>query len=156
MRTIHGVKCGILGVGLLYSAMAAGCATLPPSDEMAPVVRIDVAADAEQRSLGRASLTLTRSDLAFAHVNSALDAIVKLRPYFLLGSTRQVGGGPPEIALYVNNVYDSGGIGSVDGIPLEAIREIRFLHPTEARFRFGITCRCAAGAIVVTTIRSDR
>ena len=156
MRTIHGTQCGILGVGLLYTAMVAGCATLPRSDDMAPVVRADAEADAEQRSLGRSSLTLTRSDLAFANVNTALEAIVKLRPYFLLGSTRQVGGGPPEIALYVNNVYDSGGIGSVNTIPLEAIREIRFLHPTEARFRFGITCRCAAGAIVVTTIRADR
>jgi hypothetical protein len=56
----------------------------------------------------------------------------------------------------VNNVYDSGGIESVNGIPLDVIAEIRFLHPTEARFRFGSTCRCAAGAIVISTIRADR
>jgi hypothetical protein len=156
MRNICSATCGTLVVGLLSSTIAAGCATLPYPDEMTALVRADVAVDAERRSLGRESLTLTRSDLAFANVSSPFDAIIKLRPYFLLGSTRGPSFGPPEIALYVDNVYDGVGIESVNTIPMEAIQEIRFLHPTEARFRFGTTCRCAAGAIVITTLRAKR
>lgn len=156
IRNIGSAECGILVVGQLCSAIAVGCATLPHPDDSSLVARAEVAVDAEQRSVGRESLMLTRADLASANVNSPGDAIIKLRPYFLQGSTRNQLGGPPEIDLYVDNVYDGSGIASVNTIPLKASREIRFLHPAEARFRFGVTCRCAAGAIQVTTLRPNR
>jgi hypothetical protein len=85
-----------------------------------------------------------------------VDALMRLRPEFLRGSARGPLFGKPEIAVYLNNSY-AGDPSTLNSIPISAVREITFLHPTEARSRFGSFCACANGAIVIATLRvTDR
>ena len=101
---------------------------------------------------------LTAADLSKvdAQASTTIDAVMRLRPNFLSGSLRTPVpiGGIPEIAVYLNNNYD-GDTQSLASIPLRAIQQIIFMHAGEARIRFGQTCRCAQGAIVVTTVKAQ-
>jgi hypothetical protein len=101
------------------------------------------------------STTLTPSDLAVPNATSTLSVIRRLRPEFLIGSGRRATLGKPEIALYVDDVYN-GEPSLIDSIPIEAILEVAFLHPNDARFRYGLNCRCANGVILVRTRRRDQ
>jgi hypothetical protein len=100
------------------------------------------------------SATLTPSDLAIPNVTSTLGVIQRLRPEFLIGSGRRPTIGKPEIALYVDDFYN-GEPSLIDTIPIDAILEVAFLHPNDARFRYGLNCRCANGVILVKTRRRD-
>jgi hypothetical protein len=97
---------------------------------------------------------LTSADLSSARALNTVEALTRLRPEFLRGSTRGPLIGPPEIAVYLNNAY-TGDVSVLNTIPLAAIREIAFLHPMDALTRFGTLCRCANGAIVVKTGRLE-
>jgi hypothetical protein len=94
--------------------------------------------------------TLTRMDLAATNAETTIEAIERLRPEFLLGHARPPALGRAQIALYVNDTYE-GDISLLNTIPLSEIREVSLLQPTEALFRFGITCRCPGGVILVNT-----
>jgi hypothetical protein len=94
--------------------------------------------------------TLTRVDLAATNAETIIEAIARLRPEFLLGHSRPPAFGRAQIALYVNDTYE-GDISLLNTIPLSVIREVALLQPTEAQFRFGITCRCPGGVILVNT-----
>ena len=98
---------------------------------------------------------LTGADLTATNAETAVEAIVRLRPEFLLGHARPPALGRAQIALYVNDTYE-GDISLLNTIPLSEIREVTLLQPTEALSRFGVTCRCAGGVILVNTRRPAR
>jgi len=100
------------------------------------------------------SATLTSSDLAIPNTMSTLSVIRRLRPEFLIGSGRRATIGKPEIALYVDDIYN-GEPSFIDSIPLEAILEIAFLQPNDGQMRYGLNCRCRNGVILVKTRRPD-
>jgi len=100
------------------------------------------------------SATLTSSDLAIPNTMSTLSVIRRLRPEFLIGSGRRATIGKPEIALYVDDIYN-GEPSLIDSIPLEAILEIAFLQPNDGQMRYGLNCRCRNGVILVRTRRPD-
>ena len=98
---------------------------------------------------------LTRTELVATNAETAIEAIGRLRPEFLLGHARPPALGRAQIALYVNDTYE-GDISLLNTIPLSEIREVSLLQPTEALFRFGMTCRCPGGVILVNTRRPAR
>jgi hypothetical protein len=100
------------------------------------------------------SATLTPSDLAVPNATSTLSVIQRLRPEFFIGSGRRPTIGKPEVALYVDDTYN-GDPSLIDSIPIEAIIEVAFLQPNDARFHYGLNCRCANGVILVRTRRRD-
>lgn len=101
-----------------------------------------------------ASATLAPSDLAVPNAASTLDVIRRLRPEFLTGSGRRATIGKPEVALYVDDIYN-GEPSLIDSIPLEAILEVAFLQPSDGSSRYGLNCRCRNGVLLVRTRRRD-
>jgi hypothetical protein len=101
--------------------------------------------------VGRRAI-LTRDDLAAVRKPiSTIEAVRLLRPEFLYPSERAVGRTTSDMSLYVNDLYE-GEVWQLNAVPLSLIREIAFLHPTEATARFGTRCRCPGGAISVRTL----
>jgi hypothetical protein len=99
---------------------------------------------------GSRSLVLTDSELTAADATTLTEAIEHLRPQFLRGSARPMLSGPAEIAVYLNGLYN-GDLSSLLTIPVSEVRRITFMHPMEARSHFGTMCRCASGALLVST-----
>lgn len=131
---------------LAVASLAAACAPLP--------ARSAFSSPAPARELtdgGRGAPTLERRDFAALDVMNAADGIGRLRPDFLRGSGRWPSLGVPEIAVYVNGVYD-GDPSTLRLIPIEVINSVSFLQPVSAYARFGPHCRCANGAIVVDVL----
>lgn len=135
----------------LFVVLASACATAGGVAQGG--FGLDAAGDVTPMKRA-SSATLTPSDLAVPNTTSTLSVIRRLRPEFLVGSGRRATIGKPEIALYVDDVYN-GEPSLIDGIPIEAILEVAFLHPNDARFRYGLNCRCANGVILVKTRRRD-
>ena len=94
--------------------------------------------------------TLTRWDLAATNAATTIEAIEQLRPEFLLGRVRTPALDREQITVYLNDTFQ-GDISLLNTIPLREIREMTLLRPTEALFRFGVTCRCPGGVILVNT-----
>jgi hypothetical protein len=92
-----------------------------------------------------------RADLASLQETSLDAALNQLRPEWLRvsPSSRQVAE-PTHASVYIDNVY-TGDIESLRLVPVSAVIEVSFLGSSAARDRFGLGCRCAAGAIVVVT-----
>jgi hypothetical protein len=130
-----------------------GCASVPRSSALSDDA-LGAPMRHEQPSIAGAA-TLTRADLASTNEWSTMDAVRRLRPDFLRGSARGPLTGPPQVAVYLNGAYD-GDVSVLNSIPLAVIAEIAFLHPVAARQRFGSTCPCANGAIVVTIPTQSR
>lgn len=124
----------ILGCG---SAMRAGGSADVLDAELTP------------RSVSSRSI-LTRGELAATNAETTLEAIERLRPEFLLGHARPPGLAWAPITVYLNDRYE-GDVSLLNTIPLSAIREVNLLRPTEALIRFGTTCRCPGGVILVDT-----
>jgi hypothetical protein len=147
----HGRGAHPVLIAHLCAALAAGCvsATRQPMsawDDSDEPKRSDFTAR-------RPSTTLTRADLQSTGLVSALAAVGRLRPEFLLGSNRvQPVTGSRQVAVYLNSSY-AGDVSTLETIPIDAIREIAFVQPVEAQLRFGPFCRCDNGAILVTTWR---
>jgi hypothetical protein len=95
---------------------------------------------------------LTRWDFASTNAATTIEAIEQLRPEFFLGHVRTPALGREEITVYLNDTFE-GDISLLNTIPLREIREVTLLRPTEALFRFGVTCRCPGGVILVNTRR---
>lgn len=143
---------GVVAFAPLVSMMIGGCASTPVRQQPTPageVARASSEGDWKRRVGGAA---LSASELASTNAQWTIDAVRRLRPDFLRGSGRGPQVGRPEIALYLNGSY-SGDISLLNTIPLAEVREIVFLHPTEARIYFGPTCACANGALLVATRR---
>ena len=134
-------------VGSVFTLAIVGCATASQLPQSFSV---------EQTPSARSTHNLlTNMDLVSTHAVTTVDALMRLRPEFLRGSVRGPLIGQPEIAVYLNLSY-VGDVSVLNSVPISAIREISFLHPSEAYIRFGTVCRCANGAIVVTTRLTDR
>lgn len=142
---------GVLVVASLFVIVIGGCASAPVRSE-APSSAHDAASASSEDSwkfrVGGARLT--GSQLASTNAWWTAEAVSRLRPDFLRGSTRGPLTGRPEIAVYLNGAH-AGDASMLNSIPLLEVREIVFLHPFEARAQFGPSCPCANGAILVTT-----
>jgi len=150
MSTVRIERCVLLAT--LWSPMVAGCGSTLASREAPAPAFAAMRMDAEPSRAVSRDLTLTTLELALVEGASTLDAVRRLRPEFLQGSDRQPRSGSPEIALYVNDMYE-GDVALLNTIPLSQVRTISFMHPTEARSHYGATCRCASGVILVVTRR---
>lgn len=129
----------------LFTLVLDACATAMRSPESSVIDR------AQQKG---AHNTISSEELSSTRALTTVEALTRLRPEFLRGSTRTPPIGTPEIAVYLNNSY-AGDVSTLALIPLDVVREIAFLHPTEAHMRFGSVCACANGAIVVTLQRPE-
>lgn len=98
---------------------------------------------------GRAT-SITATDLRSVNATSTLDAVHQLRPDFLRTSPRadRNATGP---AVYVNGMF-VGDVSWLAWIQIAEVQDITFMHPTEARFRFGPTCPCGGGIVAVQTV----
>lgn len=111
----------------------------------------DPSLDVNRPLVGRRAI-LSREDLATVREPiSTLEAVRRLRPEFLHPSERAVGRTTSDMSLYVNDIYE-GEVWQLNALPLYLIREITFLHPTEATAQFGTRCRCSGGALSVRTL----
>jgi hypothetical protein len=148
MRTLRLSSLGTFTAGLGVLLVVA-CTSATPSGSLtlAPDPSLDV-----NRPMVRRSAILTRADLASVrNPISTLEAVRLLRPEFLYPSERAVGRETTDIRLYVNDVYE-GEVWQLNLLPLPVIREITFLHPTQATARFGARCRCPGGVVSVRTL----
>jgi len=94
---------------------------------------------------------ITAAELASVEATSTLDAVRKLHPEFLRASARANPTAEPSTpTVYVNWNY-VGDVSWLSTISIAQIRDIAFLHPTEARIRFGASCQCTAGVVLVQT-----
>jgi hypothetical protein len=128
----------------LVTIVLAACATTMPSPESSAI----------ERPSRDTHNMVTSEELASTRAQTTVEALARLRPEFLRGSARTPLIGTPQIAVYLNNSY-AGDLSTLATIPLTVVREITFLHPTEAHMRFGSACMCASGAIVLTIRRLD-
>lgn len=94
---------------------------------------------------------ITAAEIVAARVTDVYQAVAQLRPEFL--NRRSVGPVAPyhsAIAVYLNEM-PIGGEEALNTIPLDEVRQIRFMTRTQAEFRFGRSL--PRGAIVVTTLK---
>ena len=148
MRTHRLSSPGRFTAGLSILLVAA-CTASTSSRSL--TLQPDPTLEVNRPMVGRRAI-LTRADLASVQGPiSTLEAVRRLRPEFLYPSERAVGHTTSEMSLYVNDVYE-GELWQLNSVPLYLIREITFLHPTEATARFGIRCRCSGGALSVRTL----
>jgi len=95
---------------------------------------------------------ITAGEIVASRVTDAYQAVAQLRPEFL--RRRSLSSIPtfstPEATVYLDDL-PFGGPESLRSIPLERVRLIRYISPTEADLRWGGTH--SAGAILVTTIK---
>jgi hypothetical protein len=100
---------------------------------------------------GSSANRVVRAELAPLQEMSLDAALSQLRPeWFRINpSSRQISE-PARALVYVDNAY-AGELGILRLIPVSAVIEVSLLGPSVARDRFGLGCRCAAGAILVVT-----
>ena len=126
-------------------------------------------AEAQSQKQKRDRNVITADEIADASVNSALDAVERLRPYWLrrdqdrspmsLGAGRNLPAEevqtrasepmpeePPKVKVLVDGT--EGDLQDLKRIPKEQIAELRFLTGSDAQTRYGP--RFAAGVIQVT------
>jgi hypothetical protein len=132
-------------LGAFVALLGCGSGVIHPSD-VAPLGLMTV--PARNASLSK---RVVRADLASLQETSLDAALNQLRPEWLRvsPSSRQVAE-PTHASVYIDNVY-TGDIESLRLVPVSAVIEVSFLGSSAARDRFGLGCRCAAGAIVVVT-----
>ena len=142
---------GVVVIASLFVIVIGGCASARGRQETQSFALNAASSRSEDNwKLGVGGVRLTSAQLASTNAWWTADAVSRLRPDFLRGSTREPRTGPPEIALYLNGAR-AGDASTLNSIPLFEVREIIFLHPIEARAQFGSSCYCANGALLVTT-----
>ena len=93
---------------------------------------------------------ITQEELANSDVQTALDAVRRLRPNFLQthgGMSSSITQGGQDIVVYVDNTR-MGGPSALAQIPINDVKEIQYLSGTDATQRFGTGH--GSGAILVT------
>lgn len=95
---------------------------------------------------------ITAAEIVAAHVTDVYQAVAHLRPEFLRRrATRAVPMfAPVPIAVYLDDL-PFGNEESLRSIPLERVRLIRYISPTDADLRWGRSH--PGGAILVTTLK---
>jgi hypothetical protein len=131
---------------VLVASLTAACSTLPVSSASLPVPDPRGSAEAD---LG--SHMIERRDFVALDVSNAAEVVGRLRPEFLRGSGRRPPIGLPEIAVFVNDVYN-GDPSTLNMIPVDAINSVAFLQASSGYARFGPRCRCANGAIMISVL----
>jgi len=137
-RAVRVARCWPLALTIACSASLATPFTPTP-----PV------AETQSAPTSRATL-ITATDLHSINATSTLDAVRQLRPDFLRASPRadRSATGP---AVFINGMF-AGDVSWLEWIQIAEVRDITFIHPTEARFRFGPTCPCGGGIVAVQTV----
>jgi hypothetical protein len=74
---------------------------------------------------------------------------MRLRPE-ILRARRVAAGAAARPSVYVDGTY-LGGTDILSLVPLAAVREVAYLTPALAHDRYGSSCPCDAGAIVIAT-----
>jgi hypothetical protein len=109
----------------------------------------------QSRSMGMAGMgreVLTAAEIVASRVTDVYQAVMQLRPEFLRRRPISQPITPfttVSIAVYLDDM-PYGSAESLRQIPLDRVRLIRYLSPTEANLKYGGSH--AAGAILVTTM----
>lgn len=129
-----------------------GIFLLPACARYRPPTTLALDSSPQKVRSSRAPATmLERREIASFDDRSLAEAIEQLRPDWLrLGSPARVDGESSSLALYVNDVA-SGDVSGLMTIPTATAIDARLLSQSEAWARFGPSCRCPAGAILVRT-----
>ena len=127
-------------------SFTAACSAIPVSSAPRPAPGARAHAEGD-----RNAPMLERRDFAALDVSNAAEVVGRLRPEFLRGSGRRPPIGVPEIAVFVNDVYN-GDPSMLNMIPVDAINSVAFLQPVSAYARFGPRCWCANGAIMISVL----
>ena len=122
----------------------AGCASSPGGTAGAT----QQSSSAPSRARGSRDV-ITQEELAQVDVQTALDAVRRLRPNFLQthgGMSSSITMGPQDVVVYVDNT-SMGGPSALAQIPVADVKEIQYLNGTDATQRFGTGH--GSGAIIV-------
>src|SRR5687768_18562120 len=87
---------------------------------------------------------LTAEEISAVHVNSAYEAVQRLKPSFLLGLR-----GESVRAVFLNGTRLLGGLENLRGIEASMVQQIVFLNGIDATTRFG--SGHGAGVLLVST-----
>jgi ABC-type glycerol-3-phosphate transport system substrate-binding protein len=93
---------------------------------------------------------ITAEELATVNVQTALEAVQRLRPQFLQthgGGTTSMTQGKQNVVVYVDQTR-MGGPSSLADIPITDVKEIQYLNGPDATQRYGTGH--GSGAIIVT------
>ena len=95
---------------------------------------------------------ITAAEIVAARVTDAYQAVAQLRPEFLRrrGATAVPTFASPSVSVFLDEL-PFGPAESLRYIPLDRVRLIRYMPPSEAELRWGGTH--PAGAILVTTLK---
>ena len=94
---------------------------------------------------------ITAAEIVAARVTDVYQAVTQLRPEFLRRRANTIGvTARPNVAVYLDEL-PYGGLESLRFIPLDRVRLIRYLSPSDADMRWGGSH--PTGAILVTTLR---
>ena len=127
------------------------CATVHGRDTGQLVERLTAAPDAP--GMSRKAEVVTASELASSPAASTIESLRRLRAEFFrpvrsaLDQHSAAGANP---VVYVDDAFN-GGLESLETVPKDAVREVRFLRPMQAVERWGPSCPCVAGVILVVT-----
>lgn len=136
---------------LLGLCLASACGALTQSSRRGPEV-FQTAVVSPRRASVR---TLGRQDIAPYEGRPLAAALAQLRPDWLrVNPSARSSGESERAALYVNDIA-SGGITGLQTIASDVVIEVRLLSTAEAWARYGPSCRCPAGAILVRTRSSE-
>lgn len=122
----------------------AGCASSPSGSPGAT----QQSSAGPSRSHGARDM-ITQEELAGIDVQTALDAVRRLRPSFLQthgGATASITQGPQDVVVYVDNTR-MGGPSALAQIPITDVKEIQYLNGPDATQRYGTGH--GSGAIIV-------
>ena len=112
--------------------ISTACATVPPAQ---------FGASAPPRS----PYTLTAEEISRVHVNSAYEAVQRLKPSFLLGLR-----GESVRAVYLNGTRLLGGLENLRMIEAAMVQHIVFLNGIDATTQYG--SGHSAGVLLVSTV----
>lgn len=85
---------------------------------------------------------------------SLAQALMRVRPDFLRPNAVRGAllGAVARPSIYIDNAY-AGTMEELQLVPTSVVTEVLFLAPSAAHDRFGASCACDAGVLVVTTRR---
>jgi hypothetical protein len=94
---------------------------------------------------------ITRSDLDRNSINTAYEAVQRLRPQWLRLRGQQTLSGGGDLVVYLDNAR-MGGRESLQSISVGGVESIQFLDPSAATLRWGTGH--GSGAIFISTVPS--
>jgi hypothetical protein len=98
---------------------------------------------------------INQADISIVDVESIDDVVRRLRPDWLRASpTQRQGSDSQSAVIYVDDTF-LGGIEMLRVVQAAEARSVEYLPPMAARGRFGPSCACAGGAILISK-RSPR